>query len=45
MNSPAEIAQNYVDSLSEEELAQLTTLASEKYDELIAKDASQKVLK
>lgn len=40
-----EIAQNYVDSLSEEELAQLTTLASEKYDELIAKDANQKVLK
>ena len=40
-----EIAQNYVDPLSEVELAQLTTLASEKYDELIAKDASQKVLK
>lgn len=40
-----EIAQNYVDSLSEEELAQLRTAASEKYDELIQKDVNQKILK
>lgn len=40
-----EIAQSYVDSLSEEELAQLTTAAAEKYDELVAQEANQKVLK
>lgn len=40
-----EIAQSYVDSLSEEELAQLTTAAAEKYDELVAQEANKKVLK
>lgn len=40
-----EVAQNYVDSLSEEELAQLTTASSEKYDELVEKEAQQKILK
>lgn len=40
-----EISHQYIESLSDEELAQLTTLASEKYEELTAFETNQKVLK